>query len=120
MNISPIIYEQCRKTLVQPEMGGILGCDADGNIVAYHFDATAETDHHNAYTPDIRQLNEVIRQWYAQDIYFAGFIHTHGFRPRLTCGDIAYAETIKKSCEMEDCLMMIYVLATDKFYEYVV
>ena len=120
MNISPNIYKQCRETLLKPEMGGILGCDENGNIIAYHFDDTGCSDNHNEYSPDTERLNEVIREWYDQGIYFAGFIHSHGIRPRLTCGDLAYVDKIKEACGMEQLFMMIYVLAADKFYEYVV
>lgn len=76
------------------ERGGMLGCDPDGTIRHFVPDTTGRATS-GAYDPDIEKMNEIIKQWKANGIQFAGFVHSHprGVRS-LSSYDIWYAGEI--------------------------
>lgn len=57
------------------ESGGILGMK-DGEICAFYFDKGASTSY-DAYIPNIKVLNEVIKRWSKRGIRFFGIVHSH-------------------------------------------
>ena len=114
------VYEQIKDALKHPEMGGILGADPSGTVVAFHFDATGTTTE-NQYTPDTEELNHVIETWFVQGVHFAGFVHTHNkCMEKLSWADTNYALTLKKVCPMESVLMLLYIPETKTFFKYVI
>lgn len=119
-HILPDVYECIKSSLNRPEMGGILGADSSGIVVAFHFDATGTTTK-NQYTPDTEALNHVIGTWFAQGVHFAGFVHTHNkCMEKLSWADTNYALTLKKVCQMESVLMLLYIPETQAFYKYII
>ena len=118
--ILPDVYERMKDALRRPETGGILGADSSGAVVRFHFDAAGITME-NLYAPDVTTLNRVISEWFQEGIYFAGFVHTHTKEAtKLSWADTDYAQTVKKACQMESVLMLLYIPETETFYEYVV
>lgn len=118
--ILPDVFERIASTLKRPEMGGILGANSSGTVVAFYFDATGTTTE-NQYVPNTAVLNRVIEAWFPQGVYFAGFVHTHNkYKPKLSWVDMSYALTIKNACQMESVLMLLYVPETKAFYKYVI
>lgn len=120
VRILPDVYEQIKNTLTCPEMGGILGADSSGTVVTYHFDATGTTTA-TQYIPDTKALNCVILDWFQQEVYFVGFVHSHNKRmPQLSWADRNYAQTIKRGCHMDAVFMLLYILETNAFHAYLV
>lgn len=114
------VYERIKNALRRPETGGILGADASATVTEFYFDATGITTA-NQYAPDVTALNRVIAEWFQSGIEFAGFVHAHvRDAPKLSWADMDYAQTVKKACQMESVLMLLYIPETETFYEYVV
>ncbi|MBR3569493.1 MAG: hypothetical protein IKN96_01660 [Oscillibacter sp.] len=89
-------------------------------MTEFYFDATGTTTE-NRYAPDVATLNRVIAEWFRNGIEFAGFVHAHTKdAPRLSWADTDYAQTVKKACQMESVLMLLYLPETETFHEYVV
>ena len=118
--IRPDVCERIKDALRRPETGSILGADASGTVTEFYFDATGTTTE-NQYVPDVATLNRVIAEWFRNGIEFAGFVHAHTKdAPRLSWADTDYAQTVKRACQMESVLMLLYLPETETFYEYVV
>ena len=118
--ICPDVYERIKDALRRPETGGILGADATGTVTEFYFDATGTTTE-NQYAPDVTTLNHVIAEWFRNGIEFVGFVHSHvKDAPKLSWADTDYAQTVKKACQMESVLMLLYLPETETFYEYVI
>lgn len=64
----------------EPEQGGILGADENGNIVKFVLDENASKTGHT-YSPDTNWVNERIKEWESQGIRFAGIVHSHPTYP---------------------------------------
>lgn len=61
------------------EHGGILGCNAKQEIVAFYYDKGIDSKK-NQYIPDVKVLNDIINNnWKTKGIYFCGLIHTHPY-----------------------------------------
>ena len=75
---------------VPPETGGILGIQGQA-VSAIYFDPGKMSEKDGIYRPDTGRLNEVITQWEASGILFAGIFHTHLAQwPGLSLGDREY------------------------------
>ena len=113
------VFSEIINTLIQPEMGGILGIDETNTIVKFYFDCTGRSTAHR-YIPDVKTLNRVISEWYNDKIFFIGFVHSHSQgREQLSPCDIHYAEKIKTACDMTEILMSIYLPNKKSFYQYI-
>ena len=120
ITISQSVLEQIQATLLCPEMGGILGADSEGNIIAYYYDEYGVSDE-TTYFPDVKSLNQVIRHWFEVGIYFVGFVHSHEIgKEKLSIPDRNYAEKIKEICQMRVVVMLLYIPKTKKFYDFLV
>jgi len=118
--IKETVFEKIRKSLRFPEMGGILGTSDGFFVDNFYHDKTGITKG-NQYIPDVDFLNKVVDSWYKSGIQFIGFVHTHRkFAYNLSGTDIIYAKEIKKSCEMSEILMLLYIPDENSFFEYVV
>ena len=75
-------------------MINLLG-EKNGIICTLCSDLSAQSAKQAEYRPDVKYLNEIIRQWQKEGITFAGIFHTHlpqqGF---LSGDDIRYIEVI--------------------------
>ena len=90
------MLDEIRKTLCLPETGVILGVDGRHVVTKFYPDITGTTKKNN-YVPDVRKLNEIIREWAATEIAFIGFVHTHPKgAERLSSCDESYAKKSKK------------------------
>ena len=99
------VISEITDTLIQPEMGGILGVDEANNVVKFHFASTGRSTAHR-YIPDVKTLNRVIGEWYESEIFFIGFVHSHPqVREQLSPCDIRYTEKIKTTCDMAERLL---------------
>lgn len=113
------VISEIINTLIQPEMGGILGIDETNTVVKFHFDSTGRSTAHR-YIPDVKTLNRVIDEWYDSGIFFIGFVHSHAqARNQLSPCDIRYAEKIKTACGMTEILMLIYLPNKKSFHQYI-
>lgn len=113
------VLGEIMNTLIQPEMGGILGIDETDTVVKFHFDCTGRSTAHR-YIPDVKTLNRVIGEWYNSGIFFIGFVHSHAQgREQLSPCDIRYAEKIKTACRMTKILMLIYLPTKKSFHPYI-
>ena len=119
-HIEKSVYQHIRESLFMPEEGGILGADNYGNVIAFYHDVTGfKTDKY--YYPDVERLNGVINYWGGQGIKFIGFVHTHRKnKSKLSFIDLKYALKIKKSCKMQEILMILYFPECDVFKEYLI
>lgn len=82
MTIQKKVYEQIKKALPEhpPEFGGLLGGkDNIISMVELDYGISGEMC---GYAPDVRRLNDVIKKWHWQNIYFMGIFHTHFFHVR--------------------------------------
>ena len=119
-SIEGSVLDEIRQRLIFSETGGILGIDGNRVVTKFYYDSTGQTTDTN-YIPDIQRLNEVIQRWATDGIKFVGFVHSHpASNSNLSATDIAYAEKIKVACGMADVLMLLYVPADDKFFQYIV
>lgn len=83
-----------RETLLSKptEAGGFIGGKDMLHIGAFHPDTDANTNK-NQYFPNLDTLNTILRKWYAKDLCFLGFIHTHpDNQPRLSLADIHFGQ----------------------------
>ena len=101
------------------ETGGILGCDSDGNIVTFHFDALGSWKSSAcSYWPDRRGLVQIADQWNAEGIGFAGIIHTHSeSNTMLSETDLIFTRELLKSNGLLEKLYMP-VLAGNQLFVY--
>ena len=91
-------YSQIMQTLgaLPPEHGGILGADRTGTVSAFAFDHAGESSA-NSYTPHIPSLNAVLaEQWAPKGIRLIGMVHSHTGSIVPSCGDISYADKLRR------------------------
>lgn len=118
--ISEDVYEQIRRSLYLPEMGGILGIDKNKIITEFYFDSTG-TNLKYQYIPDVDRLNEVIYEWSLRNVKFIGFVHSHpSNKTELSLVDVKYAKKIKYYCKMNKIVMLLYIPKTDLFFNYII
>jgi len=118
--ISSRVLKLVSSHLIHPEMGGILGVDASNTVVAFCFDKYGVTEK-TTYFPDVRYLNQVIRDWYGKGICFIGFAHSHPKTSiNLSEPDLYYANRVKELCGLSEILMLLYIPQTRCFYQYIV
>ncbi len=96
MVIAKDVYERIvnRQTNAPPETGGILG-GSSGVITNEHFDPGMQSERMCSYIPNVKTLNDVIKQWQQEGVLFMGIYHTHFWGvSTLSCGDTSYMERI--------------------------
>ena len=116
------VYTHIKQSLCISETGGILGVNVhdEYTVTEFYYDSTGKTET-NVYVPDIEVLNSIISGWAERNIKFIGFVHSHPKNHyKLSGPDIEYANRIKKSCEIDQILMMIYLPDSQELYQYVV
>lgn len=118
--IDRTVVAAIQKNLCIPEKGGILGANEYGIVTRFYYDSTGTTTKF-LYIPDVKKLNAVIQDWANEGISFAGFVHTHpeGIE-KLSSRDIEYAQKIKIQCSLSHILMLLYIPAKEKFFQYVI
>lgn len=107
MTIQKNTYEQIIKVLPEhpPEFGGLLG-GKDSIICATELDYGIPGEM-CGYAPDVYRLNNVIKKWRQEGIYFMGIFHTHFFHVRtLSEPDKKYIIEILNS--MPERITMLY------------
>lgn len=119
-HIEKIVYQHIIESLFIPEQGGILGVDNYGNVTEFYHDITGLTTE-KYYYPDVEALNNVICYWAEQGIKFIGFVHTHRKnKTNLSLTDLKYALKIKRVCQMQKMLMILYFPESNGFKEYLI
>jgi DNA repair protein RadC len=117
--ISETVIESIKQSLIQPEMGGILGIDNSHVVTKFYHDSTGTTTK-TQYIPDVQRLNSILRQWAAAQIRFGGFVHSHPKgKEKLSSCDLSYAKEIKGKCSLSEILMLLYIPDEKKFIHYV-
>lgn len=98
MNICHRIYQQLiNAPPVPPETGGIIGTHERCIDTAY-FDLGKQHENDGLYIPDVASLNEEIKKWQSQHIFFSGIFHTHAKQwSGLSSGDMKYITEIMKA-----------------------
>ncbi len=102
------------------ETGGILG-EKEGVIVSFYGDSTGKCSN-DTYEPEVSKLNNIIKEWYLDDIDFSGLIHSHvGGCPKLSNTDKEYAKEILKVMSFDRLLFPLAVKEQNsvKIYLYV-
>lgn len=102
------------------ETGGILG-EKEGIIVSFFGDKNGKCSN-DTYEPEVSKLNNVINEWYLNDIDFSGLIHSHvGGCPKLSNTDKEYAKEILKVMSFNKLLFPLAVREQNsvKIYLYV-
>ena len=95
------------------ETGGFLGTSNGKLIDHFYFDHTAETSA-ATYTPNIRAVNQKLKEWDKAGIRLVGNIHSHpeGYiRPSIA--DVKYAQRIMEALD----LPVFYILIVQPEYE---
>lgn len=112
-----ILYKEITETLskIPPEAGGILG-RKDDRITCFYYDEKGSRSE-KRYTPDIDTLNQQIWTWQANDIAFAGIVHSHWTNEQLSAQDLRYARQVVHAFGYPIC-MGVYVYTTKKLYMY--
>lgn len=78
-----------------PEKGGIIGADKNNIISAFSFDPHPKESSLHSYIPNVDYLNMIINSaWSANDIKFAGFVHSHINNDTISDEDIKYMRKI--------------------------
>lgn len=81
--------------MTPPEMGGILGTSGNNDIDYVRIDPGVETDKCCSYAPDVKVLNQTIRNWKNMGVEFKGIFHSHYYGVRsLSEGDKKYISVI--------------------------
>ena len=96
MNIEERIYKEILNSIPNepPEIGGILGSSKD-TVCIYQLDRGVSKGCGCYYSPDVKVLNETIKEWQKCEIDFCGIFHTHYFGVKtLSDGDITYIKNI--------------------------
>lgn len=98
MVIYKTVYDKLLSELPEfpPEVGGILGSSEDV-VVQYWIDKGVGSSECKicSYTPDTREMNKKISEWYDNGIAFEGIFHTHFWgNASLSEGDIVYIRKI--------------------------
>lgn len=120
VKIADSVYDAITKSLLHPEMGGILGINDKGVITSFYYDQDGITEE-KTYFPNTSILNDVIAKWYDIGIYFAGFVHSHPYNATtLSDVDFRYAMRIKEACGMNNILMLLYIPRTGQFFENII
>lgn len=108
-------------TLPPPEVGGILG-EVDGVICkAEHIADVSGERLYGTYTPDIKQINWLIKNWEKRGVKFCGIFHTHFPKgEKLSRNDIQYIQKIMEVMPMSVSeLLFPIVLPQEKIVFYV-
>ena len=91
-----------------PESGGILG-GKELHCQKFYFDSTS-IHSSNTYKPNTSKANEVIKQWYSDNIEFIGIIHSHPEHiKQLSYSDIQYAYKLMKLNSFSHFIMIVCV-----------
>lgn len=96
MKIYEDVYQNLLKSYnpVPPENGGIMGIK-DGVICDYVHDCGIAISDRAVYVPDVDFLNSVIEKWAAEEINFAGIVHSHlPTQKRLSQADTEYIKSV--------------------------
>lgn len=97
-----------------PELGGMLGMiEGSGLISEFFFDRTAKTNG-AAYSPNIANVNKQLREWNAQGVRLAGFVHSHprGLARPSYADELYAARLMAHNTEMPVFYMPIVQTAT--------
>ena len=104
MDILNSVFKQlvCSLPCPPPERGGILG-GQDGVISTYAIDDGLQGfDCYAQYYPNVKKLNEIIRNWEKQHIVFYGIFHSHfPGGNQLSLGDERYIRQIMMAMPTE-------------------
>jgi len=110
------VYDDIIGTLSSdiPEKGGIIGCDSQGIICAFHYDKNPAQSTVSSYCPNVDYLNEIINStWLDKGIMFAGFVHTHLNNTQISQEDTEYAKKLLGCLNQQYVLMGIVGLNRD-------
>lgn len=103
MHIKSEIYKKIMdsQNTCPPETGGILGGQNE-IITVEHFDRGMQADRMCSYIPNIKELNDVIKQWQMKTISFMGIYHTHFWSVEtLSEADKRYIDKILENMPLE-------------------
>ncbi len=92
--LNKVVIELLSLPKAPPERGGIIG-GKNGVITEFFLDETVGSTSEATYEPNTDILNDVIANWFDNDIEFYGMVHSHPKNEReLSNGDIEYIEEI--------------------------
>lgn len=109
------VYKEIINTIGKnnPESGGILG-GKGLHCQTFYFDSTS-INSGNTYKPNTLKTNEVIKEWYNDDVEFIGIIHSHPENiTQLSYSDIEYAHKLMGLNSFSRFIMIICVSSPTK------
>lgn len=123
LRITQSVYSAILKSVgkLPPESGGILGGREDDDFVThFHFDSNAQCST-ASYTPDLKTLGNLFRDWNSEGVRFMGVVHSHPFGYRhLSIGDLSYArEIIEANPNLRRLLLPLVVFDKDNSFEFI-
>lgn len=98
------------------ETGGILG-QLGEQIDQFAYDSGL-VSLRDEYVPNTEKLNRTLVEWRRQGILFAGLIHSHQCRTKLSYADLEYAKSILQTTHITSLLMHLYILADNCIVSY--
>lgn len=113
--IDKFVYKEIVNTIgkAEPESGGIMG-GKGLHCQKFYFDSTSRSSS-NSYKPNTLKTNEVIKQWYSDNIEFIGIIHSHPENiTQLSYSDIEYAHKLMQLNSFSHFIMIICVCSPTK------
>lgn len=83
-----------------PERGGLIG-GKNGVVTEFFLDESVGSTTEAIYEPNIKMLNDVLANWFNNDIEFYGIVHSHPKNEsELSSGDVEYIERIMINSEL--------------------
>lgn len=109
LHITDEVADQIETTIgsLPAETGGFLGTSDGKTIDHFYFDRTAITSA-ATYTPNIRAVNQKLKEWNAAGVHLIGNVHSHPegcIRP--SSADIRYAQRIMETLDLPEFYILI-------------
>lgn len=117
---STAVIESIKNTIgaTNIETGGILG-QLGKQVDQFVFDPGL-VSLRDEYIPNVEILNQTLVEWQRQGILFAGLIHSHQCRSKLSYADLEYAKAILQTTHIMSVYMHLFILGDSSIVSYMI
>ena len=117
---STAVIESIKNTIgaTNIETGGILG-QLGKQVDQFVFDPGL-VSLRDEYIPNVEILNQTLVDWQRQGILFAGLIHSHQCRSKLSYADLEYAKAILQTTHIMSVYMHLFILGDNSIDSYMI
>lgn len=117
---STAVIESIKNTIgaTNIETGGILG-QLGKQVDQFVFDPGL-VSLRDEYIPNVEILNQTLVEWQRQEILFAGLIHSHQCRSKLSYADLEYAKAILQTTHIMSLYMHLFILGDNSIVSYMI